>query len=314
LSEAVEIVPQSPLLGLRGKASAAIERLARRPVLLLLSPVGIFLLAFFLMPFLALLRVSLAENPGGSGYGEGTLFYKPGTWTFANYVRFFSDPYFVNMAVFTVEFGVIVCIATTIVAYAFAYQIYRASAWLKSVLLMIVILPKFTNVLVLMYGLLVVFGTHGLLNRALLGVGIISQPLPMLFNLFGVVLGEVILVMPYCVLVMVATLHAIDDSLVDAAQGLGASRARAFIEVTLPLSLPGVWVSVLLSFMWGAGAFAAPYLLGTAELYPLAVEVDRQVNWRLNWAMGATIAFVLMSIVAALVIVLTYVQGKERDT
>lgn len=312
--EAAEVASQSPLLTLRGRAATVLEHLSRRPALLLLSPVGIFLLAFFLMPFLALLRVSVAENPGGSGYGEGTPFYKPGTWTFANYIRFFSDPYFVNMAVFTVEFGIIVCIATTIVAYAFAYQIYRASAWLKSVLLMIVILPKFTNVLVLMYGLLVVFGTHGLLNRALLGLGVISQPLPMLFNLFGVVLGEVILVMPYCVLVMVATLHAIDHSLVDAAQGLGASRARAFIEVTLPLSLPGVWVSVLLSFMWGAGAFAAPYLLGTAELYPLAVEVDRQVNWRLNWAMGAAIAFVLMGIIAALVVLLSYAQRKEPRT
>ena len=312
--EAAQIATRPRQLALARKAGAVLENLSRRPAVLLLSPIGAFLLAFFLLPFLALIRVSLAENPGGSGYGEGTPFYKPGTWTFANYVRFFSDPYFVNMAVFTIEFGIIVCIATTLVAYAFAYQIYRASPWLKSLLLMIVVLPKFTNVLVLMYGLLVVFGTHGLLNRALLGLGVISQPLPMLFNLFGVVLGEVILVMPYCVLVLVATLHAIDASLVDAAQGLGASRARAFIEVTLPLSLPGVWVSVLLSFMWGAGAFAAPYLLGTAELYPLAVEVDRQVNWRLNWAMGAAIAFVLMSIVAALVLLLTYVQRTERAT
>lgn len=314
MSEVVEKAPGSSALGIRARASNILVRLSRRPALLLLSPIGIFLLAFFLLPFLALLRVSFAENPGGSGYGEGTPFYKPGTWTFDNYIRFFGDPFFVKMAVFTVEFGIIVCTATTVIAYAFAYQIYRSSPWLKSLLLMIVVLPKFTNVLVLMYGLLVVFGTHGLLNRTLMGLGIIATPLPMLFNLFGVVLGEVILVMPYCVLVMVATLHAIDNSLVDAAQGLGANRARAFMEVTLPLSLPGVWVSVLLSFMWGAGAFAAPYLLGTAELYPLAVEVDRQVNWRLNWAMGATIAFVLMAIIASLVLLLSYVQKKELHT
>ncbi len=283
-------------------------------MLLLLSPVVLFLLTFFLLPFLALLRVSVAANPGGSGYGEGTLFYKPGTWTLDNYIRFFTDPYFVKMALFTVEFGIIVCVVTTLVAYAFAYQIYRSPPWLKTLLLMVVILPKFTNVLVLMYGLLVVLGTRGLLNRALMAVGIISEPLPMLFNLFGVVLGETILVMPYCVLVIVATLHAIDNSLFDAAQGLGASRARAFLEVVLPLSLPAVWISVLLSFMWGAGAFAAPYLLGTAELYPLAVEVDQQVNWRLNWAMGATVAFVLMSIIGALMYLLTYVQQRESRT
>jgi ABC-type spermidine/putrescine transport system permease subunit I len=313
LLEGIEKSPQASV-GWRARATLALARLSRRPVLLLLSPVILFLLTFFLLPFLALLRVSFAANPGGSGYGEGTPFYKPGTWTLDNYIRFFADPYFVKMALFTVQFGIIVCVVTTLVAYAFAYQIYRSPPWLKSVLLMIVILPKFTNVLVLMYGLLVVLGTRGLLNRALMALGIISEPLPMLFNLFGVVLGETILVMPYCVLVIVATLHAIDNSLFDAAQGLGASRARSFLEIILPLSLPAVWMSVLLSFMWGAGAFAAPYLLGTADLYPLAVEVDQQVNWRLNWAMGATVAFVLMSIIGLLMYLLTYLQQGENRT
>ena len=293
-------------------SSAILTAMARRPAFFLLAPVVVFVLTFFLFPFLGLLRVSLAANRGGTGYGEGTPFYKPGTWTLDNYVRFFSDPYFVKMAVFTVEFGLITCLVSTAVAYALAYQIYHARPWLKSALLLAVILPKFTNVLVLMYGLLVVFGTSGLLNKALMGLGLISTPLPMLFNLFGVVLGETLLVMPYCVLVIVAALHSIDPALVDAAEGLGASRARAFLEVTLPLTLPAISVSVLLSFMWGAGAFAAPYLLGKPELYPLAVEVDQQVNWRLNWAMGGAVAFVLMAIIGAVMALLQVVQKREE--
>lgn len=305
------IVSTSPREKAQRTSSAILTALARRPAFWLLAPVVVFVLTFFLFPFLGLLRVSLAANPGGTGYGEGTPFYKPGTWTLDNYVRFFSDPYFVKMAVFTVEFGLITCLVSTVVAYALAYQIYRASPWLKSALLLVVILPKFTNVLVLMYGLLVVFGTSGLLNKALLGLGLISTPLPMLFNLFGVVLGETLLVMPYCVLVIVAALHSIDPALVDAAEGLGASRARAFLEVTLPLTLPAISVSVLLSFMWGAGAFAAPYLLGKPELYPLAVEVDQQVNWRLNWAMGGAVGFVLMAIIGAVMALLQIVQRRE---
>lgn len=303
---------QGPLARALDGGRALVSGLARRPALLLLAPAVLFLVTFLCFPALGLLRISLAANPGGTGYGEGTPFYQPGTWTLDNYVRFFSDPYFRQLGLFTIEFGLIVCVVSTLVSYALAYQIYRSPPWLKSVLLLVVILPKFTNVLVLMYGLLVVFGTSGLVNSLLMGLGLISEPLPLLFNLFGVVLGETVLVMPYCVLLMVANLHAIDSALVDAAEGLGASRARAFLEVTLPLSMPSISASVLLSFMWGAGAFAAPYLLGKPELYPLAIEVDQQVNWRLNWAMGAAVAFVLMAIIMVVMVLLQIIQRKDN--
>ncbi len=288
-----------------------ISRLGRDRLFLLLAPVVLFLLVFFLFPFVTLFRISFAVNEGGSGFGEGTLFYEAGTWTLANYIQFFTDRFFTDMALFTIQFGIMVGVIATFVSYLLAYQIYRSGPLMKSVLLLAVILPKFTNIIVLMYGLLVVFGRSGLVNDFLLWTGIINEPLQMLFNLFGVLLGETIIVMPYCVLVIVAVLHSIDDALLEAAEGLGASRARAFFEVTLPLSLPAVWVSLLLAFMWGVGAFASPYLLGNADLYTLSVEVDRQVNWRLNWAMGSTIAYVLM----AMIIVLMYVYSRlQRES
>lgn len=282
----------------------------RHRAVLLFSPVAVFLLTFCLFPVLFLFRVSLASNPGGTGYGEGHAFYVPGTWTLDNYVRFFRDDHFRQLAIFTVELGILTALATTFVSYALAYQIYRAGPRLKGILLMVAILPKFTNVLVLMYGFLVVFGAHGLLNRLLLATGAVREPVPMVYNLFSVVLGEIVLILPYSVLVIAAVLHAIDPALDDAARGLGAGPVRVFSEVTLPLSLPGVWVSVLLGFIWGVGAFVAPYLLGNAELYTLAVEVDRQTNWRLNWAMGAAIAFILMAIIV--VLVLPFMQ-MQRD-
>lgn len=283
---------------------------ARYRRFLLLSPVAVFFLAFFLFPLVSLWRVSFARNPGGTGYGEGTPFYIPGTWTLDNYVRFFTDGFFLQLSLFTLELGVLTALATTLVSYALAYQIYRARPLVKSGLLMVVILPKFTNVLVLMYGFLVVFGANGLLNRLLMTLGITREPIQMVYNLFAVVLGEIVLILPYCVLVIAAVLHAIDPSLQDAARGLGAGPARVFWEVTLPLSLPAVWVSVLLSFIWGVGAFVAPYLLGKPELYTLAIEVDRQTNWRLNWAMGAAVAFVLMGIILVLVLVFMRFQRE----
>lgn len=284
---------------------------------LLFSPVVVFFAAFFLFPLIGLLRVSLASNPGGTGYGEGKAFYIPGTWTLDNYARFFGDAFFHQLSVFTVELGLLTAVSTTLVSYALAYQIYRARPLMKSALLMIVILPKFTNVLVLMYGFLVVFGSHGLLNKLLMFTGAVREPVPMLYNLFSVVLGEIVLILPYCVLIIAAVLHAIDPSVQEAARGLGASPVRVFWEVTLPLSLPAVWVSVLLSCIWGMGAFVAPYLLGKPELYTLAVEVDRQTNWRLNWAMGATVAFILMAMILVFAFIVIRVQretGTETAT
>ena len=300
--------------GVRARARAAglLARAARHRALLLFSPVIVFSLTFFLVPLLSLFRVSLASNPGGTGYGEGRAFYVPGTWTVDNYVRFFSDDYFRQLALFTVGLGILTALATTLVSYALAYQIYRARPLMKSALLMVAILPKFTNVLVLMYGFLVVFGANGLLNRLLLATGVVREPVQMVYNLFSVVLGEIVLILPYCVLVIAAVLHAIDPALDDAARGLGAGPLRVFWEVTLPLSLPGLWVSVLLGFIWGVGAFVAPYLLGKPELYTLAVEVDRQTNWRLNWAMGAAIAFILMALI--LVLVLAFIRLQRDST
>lgn len=299
--------------GLRGGTGRLVARAGQYQRFLLFSPVVVFFGAFFLFPVVALLRVSLASNPGGTGYGEGTAFYVAGTWTIDNYVRFFSDPYFRQLGVFTVQLGVLTALATTLVSYPLAYLIYTARPLLKSALLMIVILPKFTNVLVLMYGFLVVFGSGGLLNRLLLTIGIVNEPIPMVYNLFSVLLGEIVLILPYCVLVIAAVLHAIDPALPEAARGLGASPVRVFWEVTLPLSLPGVWVSVLLSFIWGVGAFVAPYLLGTPDLYTLAVEVDRQANWRLNWAMAGAVACVLMTIILALVFVFMWIQRERGE-
>lgn len=284
-------------------AGTAAAWLRQNPRALLLAPVALFLGAFFIGPLLAVLRVSLAWNPGGTGYGDGVPFYVPGTWTLANYARFFGDPYFLGLTALTVKLGLITAVVTTLISSCLAWQIHRARPAMKIALLLVVVLPKFTNVLVLMYGFLLVFGASGLVNRALLAVGAIGAPLPMVYNLFAVVLAEVVLVLPYCVLVLVAALHAIDRDLEEAARSMGASEGQVFWHVTLPLSMPAVGVSALLSFIWGLGAFVAPYLLGTPELYTLAVEVDRQTNWRLNWAMGAAVAMVMVGVITALVAV-----------
>lgn len=289
-----------------------VARAARYRRLLLLAPLALFMIAFFLFPLLWLIRISFAASPDSM---RGEVFYSPGTWTLDNYVKFFTDPFFLEIAGFTLQLGVLTALIATLLSYALAYHIYRSRPWVKSLLLAIVIMPKFTNMLVLMYGFLIVFGSAGLINEAAMAIGLTDEPFHLLYNFFSVLIGEVVLVMPYCVLVLVAVLHSIDRSLLEAASGLGANPLRAFWEITLPLSLPGLSVSLLLSFIWGLGAFVAPHLLGTPSHATLAVAVDNQVNWRLNWALGSAIGFVLMVVVLIMVGLLTRLQrdhGGER--
>ncbi len=292
----------------QGKATLRGIIVKHRRALLVYAPVSIFLLVFFAAPFLALLRVSVAQAPTS---GDGVTFYVPGTWTLENYIEFFSDSFYIDQFKITILIGIVISAVSTILSYALAYLIYLVSPLYKSILIMIVIMPKFTNVLVIMYGLLIVFGVDGFLNRGLIAIGIIDEPIRFLFNLFSVVLGEIIQIVPFCVLVISAVLHSLDRSLRESAAGLGASPVRVFSEVTLPLSAPAVWVSILLSLMWGIGAFVSPLLLGNPELYTMSVEIDRQANWRLNWAMGGTIAVVMTIMIFLLMWLLGRLQRRQ---
>lgn len=298
--------------GISSVSSTSIrDWLLRRSDLLIHLPWAIFLLVFFLAPFLSLIRVSLAEGPSSE---SGITFFVPGTWTTANYVTFFTDSYYLQQFFVTLGIGLTIAVSSTVVSYALAYLIYRVHPAIKSILVIIVIFPKFTNVLVIMYGLLIVFGVDGILNKGLLYVGLIDEPIRFLFNLFSVVLGELIQIVPYCVLVISAILHSMDEALTEAAAGLGASPLKVFWEVTLPLSMPAVWISILLSLMWGIGAFVSPLLLGSPELHTMSVEIDRQANWRLNWAMGGTIAMVMTAVVFLLMLLLGRLQRREVRT
>ncbi|MGE3805200.1 MAG: ABC transporter permease, partial [Gemmataceae bacterium] len=150
------------------------------------------------------------------------------------------------------------------------------------------------NVLVVIYGLELLLGNSGPINATLVGLGAVSEPLKLYHNFTGVVIGEVYLILPYAVLVLVSALDRIDASLVPAARGLGASPWQAFWRVTLPLSAPGIALAALLSLIWALGAFAGPVLLGSPEELTLAVEVQRQTFENLNWPRGAATAVLML--------------------
>ena len=266
---------------------------------LLLAPALLTLGLFFALPLAWLVRVSFyrrASGPGG--------FYLADTFTLEHYAAVFGDSYFHHLAWTTVKIGLIVTAATLLLADPLAVYLWRAGPILKTGTLLAVLLPKLTNLLVAMYGVLVLLANAGPINGLLLALGLIREPLPMFANLFAVVVGETLIIAPYPILIIATALHGVDGRLIDAARG------RAFYEVPFKLTLRSALLAALVSLVWALGAFTAPVVLGNPELYPASVEVYTETFENVNWPLGATLAVVNALFILALVLVAYTLQRR----
>ena len=215
-------------IGARSDRPSFSERLGPYYKYFLLSPLIVMLLGFFAGPLLWLFRVSLYESRGASGFGiggaagqEGGGFYVEGTWTLDGYIRFFADDYFRSILGFTVEFALLVTVVTMVLAYPMAYYIYKAGPKLKVVLLILVILPKLSNMLVLVYGLQIMLANNGIINKLMLLIGVIDEPVKLVYTLFSMTVSKVLLIIPYTILVITATLHGLDPTSAGCGEGHG---------------------------------------------------------------------------------------------
>lgn len=243
------------------------------------------------LPLLFVLRMSLYSRGDVAGPRQfETLFYQPGTWTLDNFARVWTDPFYLRTLGFTIGLALTTTLITLVLGYIVAYAIYRSSPAGKVLLIVLVALPKFTNILVFVFGLKVIFGPSGF---------------------WPVVAGETLMLLPYAALTIAAALEAVPFSLTEAARGLGASASQAFWGVTFPLSLPGTIAAATLAVLWSLGAFLGPYLLGQPAQYTVSVEVDRQVNHDLNWALAAALNVTLLGVMAICGYVLTATRRRS---
>jgi ABC-type spermidine/putrescine transport system permease subunit I len=159
------------------------------------------------------------------------------------------------------------------------------------------LLPFWTNILVRCYSWMLILQTKGLLNTALMDwLGVSSQPLPLMYNSVGVAIGMVHYLLPPMVLILYSVMKSIDVGLVRAAEGLGASPARAFWRVFVPLSMPGLRAATVLIFILALGFFVTPALLGGRSDITVAMLIDAQFTEIVNWGFGSALAGVLLAI------------------
>jgi ABC-type spermidine/putrescine transport system permease subunit I len=251
--------------------------------LLLVAPLVVFMLAFYALPVVAMLMRSVADPD----------------WTLANYANLPGDPVFLKTFSNTFYTSLIVTFGTLLTGYPVAMALVRAPRW-APVILVLILLPFWTSVLVRSYAWMVLLGRHGLFNEALIAAGMLDRPMRILNTPLATQIAMTHILLPYMILPIANALRQIDPSLLRAASGLGAPPWRTFLQVTLPLSMPGVLAGVLLVFVLALGFYITPAMVGGPREITISMLIAQQVD-QLNWAYAATLSAVLLATALAII-------------
>ncbi|RLM83906.1 ABC transporter permease [Halobellus sp. Atlit-38R] len=264
---------------------------------LLLIPTAIFELVFFVIPLLYLTRISLYQ-PTGSGS------YAAGTWAISSYLNVLTSSYIHGIFVFTLKLAVVSTIISVTVGFVYAYAIWRSSGIKRLALLFATVLLLLTTIVAKLYAWVLLLTPEGLINNVLVGSGLVAQPVPLMNNFLGVVIGQVYICLPYAILSIYSVISTLNWETVEAARDLGASRPRSVIEVVVPGALPGIAVATVITWAWGVGAYAAPSILGSSTQRTIAIEVDNRMLTAFNWPEASAMGLLMLLIVLASVLLL----------
>ena len=216
------------------------------------------------------------------------------TASMVNYLRFFTDSFYLNTLWITVKTSALAALFTLILGFPVAYLIARMRSRWSMFLLAGIVVATFVTIVIKVFGLIIIFSADGLINQALMGLHIVDRPYTIIGNQTGVVVGLMHFTLGFGVLLLYSVIQTIPRSLEDAAQIHGASRWRMHLRVLFPLSLPGVTVGVLMMFNMCMGAFTSAALLGGGRVFTLPVLIQRTVMMEIKYSMAGTLAAVLL--------------------
>lgn len=217
-----------------------------------------------------------------------------------NYALLFTSPGIARMLGNTARICAITTALALLLGYAVSYTLTQAAPRLRRVMLACVLLPLWVSVLARGFAWVALLRREGLLNTWLTRWGVIDEPLPLMWNTFGVAVGMVHYMLPFAILAMSAHMGGIDRSLVAAARGMGATPRQAFMRVFLPLSLPGVAGAAVLVTIFSLGFYVTPVLLGGGRVLMVAQYVSIQIQDMLRWGVGTMLATTLIAAIALL--------------
>ncbi len=281
-----------------------LDRVRRRTglqVLVLIFPSLFWLIVFFALPLVIVFVYSfLKRGPYGQIVWEFNL---------QNYVRFF-DPLYLRIFARSFRIAGITTAVCFLLGYPMAYWIATRPPRWRNTLLLLLMIPFWTNFLVRTYAWILILRDTGLINNALMGLGLISEPLPLFGTDLAVIIGLVYGWFPDMVLPCYAAVERLDHSLVEAAQDLGANELRAFLRVVFPLTLPGIIAGSILVFIPSLGAYVTPDLLGGAKSVMIGNVIQSQFLSVRDYPFGSAFSFVLMAMMLLATLLYFRVGGR----
>lgn len=295
------------------------ELMERHGHWLIILPPLLFLIVFFLIPFAFALKISFAETAIRVPPYTDVLSISPDKHinvilSLSNYKYLLTDEVYAVSYIYSLKtafFSTLICL---LLGYPMAYAMSRSSKTTQNILLLIIILPFWTSFLLRVYALEGIIRENGLLNTALLRIGLIDHPLKIMRTTFAVYLGIIYSYLPFMVLPLFATLEKLDHTLLEAAADLGNPPWRAFLDITLPLSMPGVIAGSMLVFIPAIGEFVIPSLLGGPDNLMIGrVLWDEFFNNR-DWPVASAVAIAFLVLLAGPIALYQHYHVKDLES
>ena len=275
-----------------------------------------WLVVFFLLPLVIVLRISLSESvlatppytPLIGAAPDGGLAWQGSA---GNYWFLAADPLYLKAYLGSLRIAAVATLICLLIGYPMAYAIARAPEAWRLALVLLVVLPFWTSFLIRVYAWIGILKPNGLINNFLIAIGVIEAPLKLLDNEFAVHLGIVYAYLPFMVLPLYATLVRLDWTLLEAAADLGCQPFKAFLAVTMPLSLPGVVAGSLLVFIPAVGEFVVPDLLGGAGTLMIGKVLWSEFFTNRDWPLASAVALVMLALLVLPIALLQRRRGRR---
>ena len=285
---------------------------------LIILPPLLFLLVFFLIPFAFAFKISFADTAARVPPFTDVLAITPDhhllfSLSLANYQYLFTDDVYGIAYLYSLKtafFSTLICL---LIGYPMAYAIARASKSTQNILLLVIILPFWTSFLLRVYALEGIIRDNGILNTVLLHLGLIHEPLRIMRTTLAVYLGIIYSYLPFMVLPLFATLEKLDRSLLEAAADLGCAPWRVFLDVTLPLSMPGIIAGSMLVFIPAVGEFVIPSLLGGPDNLMIGRVLWDEFFGNHDWPVASAVAIAFLFLLAGPIAIYQYYSVKQLE-
>jgi putrescine transport system permease protein len=278
-----------------------------------------WLLAFFAIPFFIVLKISFSwMQPIQPGYAPLLEWVEETrrlvvTFNFDNYQVLLRESLYLDTFLYSVKVAAVSTFWCLLIGYPMAYAIARSKPSTRNLLLMLIILPFWTSFLLRVYAWVGLLKTNGVINNTLLALGLIDEPLTLLYTDFAVYIGIVYSYLPFMILPLYSNLEKHDLTLLEAAADLGARPFKAFFKVTLPLSMPGIVAGCLLVFIPAVGEFVIPSLLGRTDQLMIGTVLSAQFFGARNWPVAGAVAIALLLVLLIPILLFQRYQRRELE-